>query len=326
MSAEIETEVETDLEHFKNLLTPEEREAIDDNELSGDDREALSAIVGDSADDDSDDHDDHNDQSGSDDSGDQDKNAQADNSDPSDDNASEEGVDDEEVKPKGSAEAEKAPNVQNVSASYQASDPGDLSEQFAAIRAEKKALAGKLQSGELDEAAYHEQMDVLDERRDALSAARIKADISREMQAQSLEQQWASSVSRFVSSVANDIDYVADEAKRADLDGFVRVLSASPQNQDKSFDWFLAEAHKRVKALYGVPDQTPAPQTAQKTPVRRKPPLESVPKTLAHVPGSDGPGDVGSEFAELDNLDGPALEEALRRMTPAQRERYARGE
>jgi len=53
--------------------------------------------------------------------------------------------------------------------------------------------------------------------------------------------------------------------------------------------------------------------------------MDAVPKTLAQVPGSDGPGDVGSEFAAVDSLSGDELEDAIARMTPAQRAKYAAG-
>ena len=39
---------------------------------------------------------------------------------------------------------------------------------------------------------------------------------------------------------------------------------------------------------------------------------------------SDGPGDVSDEFGNVDALDGLDLESAIARMTPAQREKYAR--
>jgi hypothetical protein len=42
------------------------------------------------------------------------------------------------------------------------------------------------------------------------------------------------------------------------------------------------------------------------------------------VPGADGPGDVGGEFADVLSLDGMEYETAIARMSPAQREKFAR--
>jgi len=58
----------------------------------------------------------------------------------------------------------------------------------------------------------------------------------------------------------------------------------------------------------------------------RKSPIDAAPKTLAQVPGGNGPGDVdGNEFSDVDRLTGDAQEAAIAKMTPAQRERYMSG-
>ena len=80
------------------------------------------------------------------------------------------------------------------------------------------------------------------------------------------------------------------------------------------------EAHKLVNARRGTVPATGNENPPTKgRPAPRKPDLKAVPKTLAHVPGSDGPGDVSDEFGNVDALDGLDLESAIARMTPAQR-------
>ena len=111
---------------------------------------------------------------------------------------------------------------------------------------------------------------------------------------------------------------------------FVKALANDEKTSDKPMDWFLSEAHKRVQALHGVAP-APAKVDPPKDPLaeareKRKPNLGATPATLAHVPGGDGPGDVAGEFAHLDALEGDALESAIARMTPAQREKFSRGE
>ena len=69
----------------------------------------------------------------------------------------------------------------------------------------------------------------------------------------------------------------------------------------------------------------PKRETIQEAIAKRKPPVDAAPKTLAQVPGSDGPGDVGSEFADIEALDGMEYEDAIARMSPAQREKFLRG-
>ena len=78
---------------------------------------------------------------------------------------------------------------------------------------------------------------------------------------------------------------------------------------------------RQIHALIGSRSQVlPA------TKASRKPPLDAVPKTLAQVPGSDGPGDVdGNEFSDVDRLTGDAMEAAIAKMSAAQRDRYMAG-
>jgi hypothetical protein len=148
------------------------------------------------------------------------------------------------------------------------------------------------------------------------------------MTTQTAQSQWQTEINKAIARAAKEdgIDYRTDQAKANDWDQFVRILAARPEHSDKPMDWFLAEAHKRVMALHGVAKgpATPADPVADAK-NKRKPPIGAVPKTLAQVPGSDGPGDVASEFADVDSLDGWELEQAIARMSPAQRAKYLAG-
>jgi len=197
---------------------------------------------------------------------------------------------------------------------------------MAAVKEASTDLLRKFKDGEIELDEYSEQLETLNAQRDALAEVRFKAAVAEDMNTQTTAQRWQFAVERFADAVRSEnIDYRTDQEKQADLDSFVKTLAANPKNADKDFDWFLQEAHKRVKALHGildtavgVPDKTPAASS-------RKPPIDSAPKTLAQVPGSDGVGDIGGEFANLDALDGMAYEAAIAKMTPEQRDRFVRG-
>jgi hypothetical protein len=229
------------------------------------------------------------------------------------------------VEPTTDAEPDETPAVVKAVPHYQAALPDDHAVAVQAIQEEESALAEQFKSGELDFDGFRTKAAELNQRRLELSKAEIKAEISSEMQTQTAEQAWQASINRFMADTAKagEVDYRSDAAKQQDLDQFVRVLANNPANEDKSMDWFLIEAHKRVKALHGIAAPQPsAPKPADK-PAPRRPDMSTVPTTLAQVPGTDGPGDVGGdEFADLDRLEGMALEDAMHRMTPAQREKY----
>lgn len=210
--------------------------------------------------------------------------------------------------------------------SYQAKLPDDFAAQESAIKEQNDALAARFKSGDIDFDQYRVEAEALSKSERALDEIRLKATLSQEMTAQTAEQQWNHTVQRFMATTAKDggIDYSKDPDKQSDLDVFVRTLANDAKNADKPAEWFLAEGHKRVKALHGIGLVAAPPVTDAKN--TRKTPLDAAPKTLAQVPGSDGPGDVdGNEFTDVDRLTGDAQEEAIRKMTPAQRERYMSG-
>jgi len=210
---------------------------------------------------------------------------------------------------------------------YQAQLPENYAEQESGLKDQAEALAAKFKSGELDFDEYRAQAAELSKSERELEAARIKASISQEMTAQTAEQEWQFTVNRFMRATAKaeNIDYTKDAEKQGDLDLFVKSLARDPKNGDKDPEWFLTEAHKRVKALHGI-GQVSAPAPKASDAPARKSPIAAAPKTLAQVPGGDGPGDVdGNEFADIDRLKGDAQEAAIAKMSPSARERYMAG-
>lgn len=292
-------------------LTPEEREAIEGSDIQDDDLDAMKKIAGesDSSDDDDDDQDDEDGDDADDDTG----------SPPV------------EGKPEAATPAEEPaeePEQPAAMPRYEAQLPSDYDDQIKALKDRDAELRQKFKDGEIDIDERDAGLSELSEQREQLLVARAKAEISQEMTQQTAAQQWQATVNRALSDFAKPenggIDYRKDQAKAEDLDSFVKFLANKQENADKPMDWFLAEAHKRVQALHGI---TPAPkrETIADASNKRKPPLDAAPKTLAQVPGSDGPGDVGDEFADVTALDGWELEQAIAKMSPTQREKFLRG-
>ena len=231
---------------------------------------------------------------------------------------------------------EKTPSL-SVPEDGQATLPADYDTKVADLAEREKALKASFRNGELEFDDFETQRDELLREREALTVARTKAEISQEMTAQTAEQQWRATVDTFIAATAKagSIDYAKDAEKLADLDAFVKMLAGKDENAQRPMDWFLAEAHRRVQALHGAPSTAAAPaaapapapaapRTVDQARAARKPAADAIPTTLAQVPGSDGPGDVSGEFADVLALDGMEYEAAIARMTPAQRERFLR--
>jgi len=205
--------------------------------------------------------------------------------------------------------------------------PADFQEQIAANNEAQRDLLQRFQEGEIEAGEYVAELSKITEQRDAMMAAKIKAEISQEMAEQAGAHEWRNAVNRFMDRAAKDenVDYRTDVVRAKDLALFVKALANDPENANQNGDWFLEEAHKLVNARRGtVPAEKQPAKTRTERPAPRKPDLKAVPNTLAHVPGSDGPGDITDEFGHLDALNGLDIENAIARMTPAQREKYAR--
>jgi hypothetical protein len=286
-------ETNLELEAALANLSPEEREALNESALTEEEIEALKTVAGDE--DDGDDEDEDEDE-------DDDPGAAAEKAEP--EPASVEG---DTFRPR-----------------YQATLPEDFAAQKQAVDDREAELIAQFKAGEIDAEAFVAESLLVVNKRQSLDVLRTKEEIAKEMAEQSAVQEWQWSVNSFINKVKRDegIDYGVDAAKAQDFDNFVKVLAASPENADKSHNWFLSEAHKRTKVLHGISEkaaETPTPKTAPS----RKPPTDSLPATLAHVPGGDGPGDVsGDGYENIDKLEGLEYERALASMPKAQREQY----
>lgn len=174
-------------------------------------------------------------------------------------------------------------------------------------------LDSKLESGDLEMKDYNTQRDVL-------VRQQLKAEISAEQNTQVEEQLWQREISDFMDTHKE----YGSKFRHAALDIAVKDLAADESNADKPGRWFLREAHKIVEREFGATVQTVAANAEEKKPAAsRKPDLSGIPKTLAHLPAAEL-ADTGSvdEFAHIDRLIGLELENAVSRMSAAERDRY----
>lgn len=302
--------------HLLATLDPEERAAFDPDPEA--DAAALRAVAGDDSDDDTDDDED----------------------DASEGGAPVEGKGAADPAPAAAPAAAPAPAADDTAPDpapapekpiYQAALPQDYEAKLQGIKDEDARLRQAFKDGEIDIDERDAGLASLTEQREALLVARTKAEIAGEMNQQTAAQQWTATVNRSLAEFAKPenggVDYRKDPELGQALDSAVKMLANNPANNDKSMDWFLTQAHKWVMFERGITPPKAAPADPKKAAAdKRKPDTSTLPRTLADVPGADGPGDVASEFAALDTLDGEALEDAIARMSNAQREKFLRGE
>jgi hypothetical protein len=309
-------------------LTPEEQAAIKGDDFTDDEINALKGIAG--SDDDADA--DADDDSGSDEVVDANGNPVVTETVVTPAEKTAPNTSEQVIEPKTEPKPEPEPEPEPIKAPvYEAKMPEDFKEQIDELAKKETELRDKFKAGDIELEEYDSERESILQQREALNSTRIKAEISAEMSQQSAVQVWQSQIAammdRAAKPEAGGIDYRTDTAKQQDLDTFVKLLAEKPENEAKDGPWFLNEAHKRVMALHGITVKPPVtPDLPGKNQVSRTPPIDAAPKTLAQVPGGDGPGDVEGEFAHLDALEGEALESAIAKMSPAQREKFSRGE
>lgn len=313
------TSLDFDKDALDNL-TDEERQAITESEFTDEEIKSLERIANSDDDDPQDDESDVND----------DGKSLTPASDKSvSDKVDDESQEDQDKKLETSEKLEQGETQDAPAFGYTAKLPVDYEDQIKSLKSQEDELKAKFKAGEIDFEELEVAQADLTKQREELTVVRAKAEISQEMTEQHAKTAWATTVNRFVASTSNEIDYKKDAEKFADLDQFVKVLANKAENDDKPMEWFLTEAHKRVKVLHGVKnskeqevDTSKAIKDAQE---KRKPPLGDAPATLAQVPGGDGPGDLTGEFADLDALDGDEYEAAIAKLSPAQREKWVQG-
>lgn len=290
-------------------LTPEEREAFEASEYDDQEVETIKKIAGEASDDyDADDEDD----------ADEDAEPVEGKAAPQADDAEPPRVDEHAAEAKPSTDDVPAP------AQYDDQLPSDYDDKIAALKTRDAELRQRFKDGDIDIDERDAGLAEIAAEREQLLIQKAAAETLASINEQNQRQAQADYERRFVERVkADGIDYT----QQRNINLFNTLLAElQEEHGDKGRDWLWSEAHKAVLRARGVPLSRAASQDpVADAKAKRKPPVDAAPTTLAQVPGSDGPGDVSDEFSDVLALDGLEFEEAIARMSPAQREKFLRG-
>lgn len=287
-------------------LTPEERSAIEGEDLSPADVDALKSISEsstNSADEDGDD------------AGAKDAPQKADAK-----------TDADEVQRQDQAGTEAEGKSADRAARYESEPIEQFEEQLKELKSQDGEIRAKYKSGEIDIDERDEALALLIEQREELLVKRTKAETLKSINETNADNEYANFVDGFVQRVKGDgVDYALDKNKRLFNASLQEVMEDQPAlTRAQAWD----EAHKIVARARGAVIGAQVAQSKKDSladaVAKRRAPVDAAPKTLAHVPGGDGPGDVGSEFADIEALTGMEYETAIARMSPAQREKFLR--
>jgi hypothetical protein len=205
--------------------------------------------------------------------------------------------------------------------------PENIDQIEANIAKAREDIERKFREGEIDFDEYKNQDKQHAAAQEEVRVRKIQALTYADMETQRVQQEWQWNVSRFIreAKASDGVDYAGSQKLYKDLDLMVKALAVDPDNNSLTQEQYLQEAHKRVLALHGLSPKGSGKQDARAVANKdRRPPMESIPRTVGDLPGGGDDSDVGvgGEFAAIDKLSGAAYERALAKMPDDQRRRY----
>jgi hypothetical protein len=219
----------------------------------------------------------------------------------------------------------------------QPSTPADASDQRKTLRAERAAAMQQMIDGEISAEQFGEQDAAIQDKLDALARAeavdQARAQIAQDTMLGEYRSELRATMKMAKDAGLTDIDDAnSDNGKAFDRalrmfgqEATERGLMDAPGNLAASKE-ALSEALALVMRRNGktaAPESKPD-QEAAKPAAKQRPPVDrsKLPPTLATAPAALDASVGGGEFAHLANLEGPALERAVAKLSPEQMERY----
>lgn len=203
-----------------------------------------------------------------------------------------------------------------------ANAPEDADAQLAKIAEDKKALTAKFDDGEMTAADFQLQLDTLNRGERTIELQVHEAQIAQKMQAQQARNSFLHEVKTFTDGTI----YKDSPTAWGLLDASVKQVAADPASANLSAKQILEKAHELV-----LKDPVMASAFAQSKAAKGgdkgadKKPAANIPPNLGRMPAADQ-NDAGADrFSALDRLfarDPIAYEDAMGRLTPADREAY----
>lgn len=301
-------------------LSDEERAALEDDDGEADIIKSIAGDDGNDADDDNSSGDGEDDDSADDDDAAA-AAASADDAGANVDDTATAGAADVADPDKAAAAADKVPVVvEEFQPEFKAASPDNFAERMSSLDEREAKLDEEFSNGNIDNAELRKQLREIERERTDLTIEKKQAEWAEKQNTDSREQRWKWEQERFFgqdkAAIYKD---EKDPIALAALNATVKQLASDPANNRRSPGWFLEEADRRVRERFnlGASKVADTPKKQDRTPD-----LSKVPKTLANLPAADIAETGADEFAYLDKLDGIALEQALRKLTPEQEARY----
>lgn len=203
---------------------------------------------------------------------------------------------------------------------FKAALPDGLAEKITDLDSRTTELLEKFKAGDIELPDFMAQKSEIDNERLQLTLAQKQAEWAQSQNEDARAQRWKWEQERFFAQDKAAI--YKDPIVLAALDASVKQLATDQKYTSKPASFFLEEADRQVRQRFNMGGTPAADAGGKKKPVANQIDLSNIPKTLATLPAAEMAETGSDEFAYLDKLDGIALEQALRKMTPEQEARY----
>lgn len=202
---------------------------------------------------------------------------------------------------------------------FKAALPDGLAEKITDLDSRATDLLEKFKAGDIELPDFMAQKSEIDNERLQLTLAQKQAEWAQSQNEDARAQRWKWEQERFFAQEKAGI--YKDPIIMAALDASVKQLAVDPAHAKKPASFFLEEADRQIRQRFNMGAAADT-RGGKPKPGAKQPDLSNLPKTLATLPAAEMAETGSDEFAYLDKLDGIALEQALRKLTPEQEARY----
>lgn len=201
---------------------------------------------------------------------------------------------------------------------FNADLPADIEAQRTALDEKEAAIDQQYDEGDILFTEHKQALRDINKQRNALDRAELKAELAAEAYQTQIDNSWQASQEAFFS--AHPEFKIDNEAKWAAFDQLVKNETKSVLDKGGAVGVpELERAYAKYKQAFNI--EAAAPKQA-KAPAAKK--ENVVPPNLGTLPAATANDTDDGKFAHLDRLEGVAFEDALAKLSDAQRDEYLR--
>ena len=201
---------------------------------------------------------------------------------------------------------------------FNAELPADIQAQRTEIDEKEDALDRQFDEGDITFSEHKKALREINQQRNALDRAELKAELAAEAYQTQIDNSWQASQTAFFAS--HPELNTANEVQMTALDHLVRQETKATLDKGGSIGVpELERAYTKYKQAFNI--EAAAPKQA-KAPASKNEGV--VPPNLGKLPAATANDTDDGKFAHLDRLEGVAFEDALAKLSDAQRDEYLR--